>query len=92
MDELLKMFEKALAEYQANLGKKDTLAATGEIMIQEFRKMRDNNVVLGQLLGDFYAQERQEGRKVQTLTPTERMNLMQQNMLRQLGNQRPMSP
>lgn len=55
MDKLLEMFEKALAEYQASIDKKDTLVGTGEIIVLEFRKQRDQIVTLSRLLSDFYA-------------------------------------
>lgn len=71
MDNLLELFEKSLAEYQGSIGKKDNLVGCGEIIVKEFRKMRENNVTLGQLLADFYAQERQEHRRVVTMTPSE---------------------
>jgi hypothetical protein len=56
MDKLLEIFEKSLAEYQAKIGKKDNLVGSGEIVLAEFRKQRDQIVTLGRLLADFYAQ------------------------------------
>lgn len=71
MDKIIELFEKALSEYQATIGKKDNLVGSGEILLQEFKKNRDAVVTLGQLLGDFYAQDRGSGRRAQTLTHAE---------------------
>lgn len=57
MEDILKIFEKALAEHHQALGKRDNLVAAGEMILQEFRKLREANVTLGLLLADFYAQE-----------------------------------
>lgn len=60
MDDILKIFEKALADHYVTAGKKDNLVASGEMILQEFRKLREANITLGQLLADFYAQEKTE--------------------------------
>ena len=87
MDKILELFEKALSEHQASIGKKDTLVGTGEILVKEFRKMRENNVTLGQLLADFYAIERQESRRATALTQSELMQRQYQAYSEQLRNQ-----
>jgi hypothetical protein len=77
MDKLIELFEKSLAEYQASIGKKDNLIGSGEIIIAEFKKQRDQIVTLGQLLSDFYAQARLDGTRVQNLTVSEVFNLQE---------------
>lgn len=55
MDKLLEVFEASLAEYKASVGKTDNLVGTGQIIVAEMRKQRDQIVTLGRLLADFYA-------------------------------------
>lgn len=86
MEKILELFEKALSEYHATAGKKDNLVGCGEILVLEFKKQRESIITLGQLLADFYAQERQEQRRVYTLTTSERT---QQQFDQQLRNQDP---
>lgn len=58
MDQLIAEFEKALAAHQEQICKKDTLVGLGEILVKELRKQNAAVITLGQLLADFYAQDR----------------------------------
>lgn len=58
MDELIKVSEKSLADYQATIGKKDNLVGTGEIILSEFKKQREQIITLGRLLADAYAEKK----------------------------------
>lgn len=67
MDKLIEIFEKSLAAYQEQVGKKDNLVGSGEIIAAEFKKQRDSIVTLGRLLAESYERERRAH-----LTPLER--------------------
>jgi len=55
MDKIIEVFEKSLAAYQEQVGKVDNLVGTGQILVTEFKKQREQIVTLGRLLADFYA-------------------------------------
>jgi len=57
MDELLRIFDRALSERLDELGKKDNLVGIGEILSAEFKKQREQIIVLGKLLADSYASD-----------------------------------
>ncbi len=58
MHELIVEFEKALAEHESKIGKKDSLVGLGTILADELKKKTAAVVTLGELLADFYAKER----------------------------------
>ena len=82
MDQLIAEFEKALAAHQEQICKKDTLVGLGEILVKELRKQNTAVITLGQLLGDFYAQARENHVHAYTLSTAEVLSLSQ---LRKVG-------